>query len=81
MYPIRYVPVHATVFGVEIPLLRIYSLNPLVRFVGASATSLYDLRFPPLFDLLYIVAVGDRRCSSSACGCSRKLDRRLAEEV
>src|SRR5690349_19169095 len=51
VYPIRFVPVHATLFGVEIPLLRIYSLNPLVRFVGAFRAVLYDLRFPPLWDL------------------------------
>src|SRR5713101_596060 len=35
VYPIRYVPVHAHVFGMEIPLLHLYRLNPLLRFIGA----------------------------------------------
>jgi ABC-2 type transport system permease protein len=80
VYPIRFVPVHATVFGVEIPLLRIYSLNPLVRFVGAFRDVLYDLRFPPLWDIAYITlwAVGALVVGYWVFG---KLDRRLAEEV
>jgi ABC-2 type transport system permease protein len=80
VYPISYVPVHATVLGVEIPLLRIYSLNPLVRFVSAFRDVLYNLRFPPLWDTVYILmwAVG-----TFALGLwvFSKLDRRLAEEV
>jgi len=80
VYPIRYVPVHATVLGVEIPLLRIYSLNPLVRFVGAFRAVLYDLRFPPLWDMAYILlwAIG---AVVVGFWVFAKLDRRLAEEV
>ena len=80
VYPIRYVPVHAHVLGVEIPLLRIYSLNPLVRVVGAFRAVLYDLRFPPLWDVAYIFlwAVGTLAVGLWVFG---KLDRRLAEEV
>jgi ABC-2 type transport system permease protein len=80
VYPIRYVPVHATVLGVEIPLLRIYSLNPLVRMVGAFRDVLYNLRFPPMFDLLYITlwAIGALLVGQWVFS---KLDRRLAEEV
>ena len=33
VYPITVVPKHAHMLGVDIPLLRIYKLNPLVRFV------------------------------------------------
>jgi ABC-type polysaccharide/polyol phosphate export permease len=80
VYPIKYVPVHATVFGVEIPLLRLYSLNPLVRFVGAYRDVLYDLRFPPLWDTVYILlwAIGSLLFGMWVFA---KLDRRLAEEV
>ena len=80
VYPIRFVPVHATVLGVEIPLLRIYSLNPLVRFVGAFRDVLYDLRFPPLWDLAYITlwAICTLLVGYWVFG---KLGRRLAEEV
>ncbi|HEY3673522.1 MAG TPA: ABC transporter permease [Acidimicrobiia bacterium] len=80
VYPIRYVPVHATVFGVEIPLLRLYSLNPLVRFVSAFRDVLYNLRFPPLWDTVYITlwAIG---ALVVGLWVFSKLDRRLAEEV
>jgi ABC-2 type transport system permease protein len=80
VYPIRYVPVQAHVFGMEIPLRRIYSLNPLVRIVGAFRDVLYDLRFPPLWDIAYVLlwAIGMVVFGMWVFG---KLDRRLAEEV
>jgi ABC-type polysaccharide/polyol phosphate export permease len=80
VYPIRYVPIHAHVFGMEIPLRRLYSLNPLVRIVGAFRDVLYDLRFPPLWDLAYVFlwAIGTVVFGMWVFG---KLDRRLAEEV
>lgn len=80
VYPIRYVPVHAHVFGMEIPLLYLYRLNPLVRLVGAFRAALYDLRFPPLWDTLYVVlwAVAMLVIGMWVFG---RLDRRLAEEV
>jgi ABC-2 type transport system permease protein len=80
VYPIRYVPVHATVFGVELPLLRIYNLNPLVRFVGVFRDVLYDLRFPPLWDLCY-VTLWSAAMFALGMFVFSKLDRRLAEEV
>jgi ABC-2 type transport system permease protein len=80
VYPISYVPVHAHVAGVEIPLLRIYELNPLVRFIGCFRNVLYDLRFPPLWDVTYIIlwAIGT---VVFGMWMFSKLDRRLAEEV
>lgn len=80
VYPVDYVPVHATVLGIEIPLLRIYELNPLVRFVDVFRDVLYDLRFPPLWDTVYIVLWA---AGSLVVGLwvFAKLDRRLAEEV
>jgi ABC-type polysaccharide/polyol phosphate export permease len=80
VYPLRYVPVHATVLGVEIPLLRIYSLNPLVRFIGVFRDVLYDLRFPPLWDLAYLV-IWSAAMFALGMWVFGRLDRRLAEEV
>lgn len=80
VYPIRYVPEHATVLGVEIPVLRIYNLNPLVRFMGAFRAALYDLRFPPLWDLCYVTLWAGAMLGLGLWVFSR-LDRRLAEEV
>ena len=80
VYPIRYVPVHAHVFGVEIPLLRIYNLNPLVRFMGAFRAALYDLRFPPLWDLTYVTLWAFAMLGLGLWVFAR-LDSRLAEEV
>jgi lipopolysaccharide transport system permease protein len=80
VYPIRYVPVHAHILGVEIPLLRLYSLNPLVRFVSAFRDVLYNLRFPPFWDVAYVTlwAIG---ALLVGLWVFSKLDRRLAEEV
>ena len=80
VYPMKYVPVHAHIGGVTIPLLRIYNLNPLVRFISCYRDAMYNLRFPPLWDLTYIVmwSVGTFAFGMWMFG---KLDRRLAEEV
>ncbi len=80
VYPISYVPRHAHVLGVEIPLLRLYMLNPLVRLFECFRDVLYNLRFPPLFDLGYVIvwAVG---ALAFGMWMFSRLDRRLAEEV
>jgi ABC-type polysaccharide/polyol phosphate export permease len=80
VYPIRYVPKTATVLGMEIPLLRLYMLNPLVRLFEAFRDVLYDLRFPPLFDVLYVIVWALASLAFGMWVFSR-LDRRLAEEV
>jgi ABC-type polysaccharide/polyol phosphate export permease len=80
VYPIRYVPVRAHVLGMEIPFLRIYRLNPLVRIIGAFRDALYDLRFPPLWDLCYITLWAVAMLAIGLWVFSR-LDGRLAEEV
>ncbi len=60
--------------------LHIFRLNPLVRLFEAYRDVLYDLRFPPLWDLAYISmwAIGTLLVGYWVFG---KLDRRLAEEV
>jgi ABC-2 type transport system permease protein len=63
-----------------IPLVDIYELNPLVRFVEAFRAVLYDLRFPSLGTSLYLVAWAVGMVALGLWVFS-KLDRRLAEEV
>jgi len=80
VYPISYVPRTATVLGMEIPLLRIYELNPLVRFIEAFRAVLYDLRMPSLATLGYVTLWAAAMLALGAWIFAR-LDRRLAEEV
>jgi ABC-2 type transport system permease protein len=78
VYPIKFVEDAAT--RTSFPLLRVYTLNPLVRFVDAYRAVLYDLRFPALSDVLYVSAwsVG---LLALGLYVFHRLDRRLAEEV
>jgi lipopolysaccharide transport system permease protein len=78
VYPMSFVEDAAT--RTSFPVLRVYTLNPLVRFVDAYRAVLYDLRFPALSDVLYISAWA---VAMLALGLFvfHRLDRRLAEEV
>jgi lipopolysaccharide transport system permease protein len=80
VYPIKYVPKTADLLGMEIPVRTIYELNPLVTFVESFRSVLYDLRFPPLGDLAYLVAWSVVLLGFGLWVFS-KLDRRLAEEL
>jgi ABC-type polysaccharide/polyol phosphate export permease len=80
VYPIRYVPEQAHIFGREVPFGEIYRLNPLVRFIGAFRDVLYNLRMPPLHDFAYLSAWAATLLAFGLWTFSR-LDRRLAEEV
>ncbi|MEX1007001.1 MAG: ABC transporter permease [Acidimicrobiia bacterium] len=80
VYPISYVPDEATVLGVTIPIGDIYRLNPLVTFIGAFRSVLYDLRFPPLGNLAYLVLWTGGLLVFGMWVFGR-LDGRLAEEV
>jgi len=55
VYPLSVVPDDVDVLGITIPLGDIYRLNPLVQTVQAYRSVLYDLRFPPLDTMLYLV--------------------------
>jgi ABC-type polysaccharide/polyol phosphate export permease len=61
-------------------VFTLYKLNPMVRFVEAYRDCLYDLRFPPLLDSLYLVGV-----SLAALGMGVfvfwKMEPKLAEEL
>lgn len=84
VYPISYVQdanaKHPELFGHGIPVLFLYRLNPMVRLVGAYRDVLYNLRFPSMFDLLYVIVFG---LATLAFGlwAFRRLQGRLAEEL
>jgi ABC-2 type transport system permease protein len=61
-------------------VFTLYKLNPMVRFVEAYRDCLYDLRFPPLLDSLYLVGVS---LATLALGVFVfwKMEPKLAEEL
>jgi ABC-2 type transport system permease protein len=80
VYPISYVPDTATILGITIPLGDIYRLNPIVVFVGAFRDVMYNLRWPPLLDVVYLIGWAGGLLAFGMWVFGR-LDRRLAEEV
>jgi ABC-type polysaccharide/polyol phosphate export permease len=80
VYPVTLVPAHREVAGVNVPVRFIYDLNPLARFIEAFRAVLYDLRFPSLGTMLYLLGwtVGSLLVGWWVFG---KLEPRLAEEV
>jgi ABC-2 type transport system permease protein len=80
VYPIRFVPKHSDVLGVDIPVRDIYDLNPLVSVVNVFRAVLYDLKFPPVGDLLYMTAwaIG---LAAFGLWIFHRFERRLAEEL
>jgi ABC-type polysaccharide/polyol phosphate export permease len=60
--------------------ITLYNLNPLVRFVEAFRDVFYDMRFPPLDHLAYLVAVSAGMLVLGMTIFGR-LERRLAEEL
>jgi ABC-2 type transport system permease protein len=80
VYPVSVVPVEKQIFGVTIPVREIYELNPIVRMVEAFRSVLYDLRFPSLGSVAYLLAwaIG---MLVLGLWVFRKADRRLAEEL
>jgi lipopolysaccharide transport system permease protein len=80
VYPIRVVPVHAHILGLTIPFRRIYTFNPLVRMVQSYRAAMYDLRFPAVTDVAYMIIWAVGLCVIGLW-VFRKFDRRLAEEL
>ncbi len=78
VYPIKFVEDAAG--RTSFPLLRVYTLNPLVRFVDAYRAVMYDLRFPALSDVVYVTIWAVAMLTLGLL-VFRRLDRRLAEEV
>jgi ABC-type polysaccharide/polyol phosphate export permease len=80
VYPASLVPEYATLLGIEIPLRRLYELNPMEHFVAVFRALLYDNRFPELDDVVFttvsavvVLAVGWMIFS--------RYEPRLAEEL
>jgi ABC-type polysaccharide/polyol phosphate export permease len=61
-------------------VFTLYKLNPMVRFVEAYRDCLYDLRFPPLLDTLYLLGVSGATLALGVYVFS-KLEPKLAEEL
>jgi ABC-type polysaccharide/polyol phosphate export permease len=80
VYPLRLVPDEATVLGMEMPFGFLYRLNPMVSLVEAYRDVFYDLRFPTLGTVGYLLAWAVALILVGLWVFSR-LDRRLAEEV
>jgi ABC-type polysaccharide/polyol phosphate export permease len=78
VYPISVVENAAS--RTSFPVLRLYTLNPLVRMVDAYRAVLYDLRFPALSDVVYF-SIWAVALLGLGIVVFRRLDRRLAEEV
>ncbi|MGH9148906.1 MAG: ABC transporter permease [Acidimicrobiales bacterium] len=80
VYPIRFVPDRADLFGIDVAVRALYDLNPMVGFVEAFRDLLYDLRFPPAADLAYITIVSVATFLAGLV-LFNKLEPRLAEEL
>lgn len=61
-------------------LFTLYKLNPMVRFVGAYRSCLYDLRLPSWQDLTYVIASAVVMLVIGVVTFS-KLEPKLAEEL
>jgi ABC-type polysaccharide/polyol phosphate export permease len=77
VYPITYV---RDALKNRPELFTLYKLNPMVRFVEAYRNALYDLRFPPVLDWIYLLGVA---AATLALGVYvfTKLEPKLAEEL
>ena len=80
LYPVSLVPESREVLGVSVPLRDLYDLNPMVKFVGAARNCLYDLRFPPLSTLAYLLVASMIALGVGLVVFSR-LEPKLAEEL
>lgn len=80
IYSLELIPEQHDVLGLDLPLRALFRLNPMTTMVQCYRNVLYDLRFPPMADLLYLGAwagalliVGLR--------VFRRFEPRLAEEL
>jgi lipopolysaccharide transport system permease protein len=80
VYPVSLVPKHTEILGVDVPVRMIYNLNPLVVLVECYRDAMYDLRFPSVFAIAYLI-LWSIALMAIGLAVFQKLDRRLAEEV
>jgi len=62
------------------PIVGLYELNPMVRFVEIYRNLLYDLRFPAAVDVAYVVGVSVLTLLAGYL-VFRRLEPKLAEEL
>jgi ABC-2 type transport system permease protein len=79
VYPIKYVQDQSWM-GTTGWKITLYNLNPLVRFVEAFRDVMYDMRFPPLDHLAYLVGVSVASLLAGMALFSR-LEGKIAEEL
>lgn len=77
VYPLNVVK-HHVVHGVDV--YSLYRLNPMVGFVEAYRSCLYDLRLPALGDIAYLVVVAGVTLFAGMALFAR-LEPKLAEEL
>lgn len=80
VYPITVVPTTAHAIGHQIPVRVLYGLNPMVRFVEAYRSLLYDVRGPALGDIAYLTVVSFATLAIGLVVFNR-LEPTLAEEL
>ena len=80
VYPITLVPLHTEIAGINVPARLLYSINPMVGFTAIYRNLLYDLRFPSLGQVAYVIVVSFATLALGALVFSR-LEGRLAEEL
>jgi ABC-2 type transport system permease protein len=80
VYPITLVPSSAEILGHDVAARLIYSINPMVGFTNIYRCLLYDLRFPPLGQVVYVTVVALVTLAFGAFVFGR-LEGRLAEEL
>jgi ABC-2 type transport system permease protein len=78
VYPIALVQTHLS--GDKQWMFTLYKLNPMTRLVEAYRDAMYDLRFPRLVDVAYLLACGVVAMVLGLYVFSR-LQSRLAEEL
>lgn len=80
IYSLDLIPLRHEIFGVDLPLRSLFRLNPLTAMVECYRSVLYDLRFPPGLDLLYLV-VWAALLMVLGLRVFRRFEPRLAEEL
>jgi len=80
VYPITLVPTHSRILGINVASRTLYSANPMVEFTQVYRDLLYDLRFPSLYQVGYLVLVSFAALLFGQFVFSR-LEGRLAEEL
>ena len=80
VYPLTFVPERHDIAGRLIPTRALLSLNPMLGFVESFRDLLYDLRFPPIGQMAYLLVVSLAVFAGGLLLFSR-MEGRLAEEL